>query len=252
MYTRIMVAALEYKHAGPVEAQTCASPFCFTYSDTLVTLEVHTPEPSEAHKNLYQAFASNPVMFRDPFGFVSAWAFWDPESAVGRQFVSIGDAFGSTLARPFYPEGARQVFQEAVNNSGQAILDEECAGKGAKTAYWGAIGVSAVGVAGAGGANLFNAGAASTFYSGSYPLAYEAALAGKGSGMLITETLGGRAMVWLGVNSDKAWRVASAIFAANATGTAQVFLRNPSVSSVWSTVEQPILLLLRNAELVFK
>jgi hypothetical protein len=49
------------------------------------------------------------------------------------------------------------------------------------------------------------------------------------------------------------WRIASAIFAANATGTAQAFLRNPSANSVWSTVEQPILQFMGNVTaIVFK
>jgi len=63
-----MVATLEYKRAEPVEAQTYASPLCCTYSDTLVTVKVHTPEPSEAHKNQYVAFANNPVNLVDPDG----------------------------------------------------------------------------------------------------------------------------------------------------------------------------------------
>jgi len=96
--------------------------------------------------------ANNPVNFTDPTGlWAEELAFWNPNSAVGRQFVSIGDAFGSTLARPFYPEQARNVWNEAVNNSGQAILDEECAGKGARTAYWGALGISAAADLTAGG-----------------------------------------------------------------------------------------------------
>jgi len=100
--------------------------------------------------NQYVFCGNNPVNFSDPLGLTSEWAFWDPNSAVGRQFVSIGDAFGSTLARPFYPEGAKQVFQDSIKNSGQAILDESCAGKGARAAYWGAIGVAAAADAAAG------------------------------------------------------------------------------------------------------
>jgi RHS repeat-associated protein len=101
--------------------------------------------------NQYVFCGNNPVNFVDPYGlWAEEWAFWNPDSAVGRQFVSIGDAIGSTLARPFYPEGARTVWQEAVNNSGQSLLDESCAGKGARRAYWGAIGVSAAANAAAG------------------------------------------------------------------------------------------------------
>ena len=105
--------------------------------------------------NQYVFCGNNPVNFSDPLGLTSDWAFWDPNSAVGRQFVSIGDAFGSTLARPFYPEGAEKVFQDSIKNSGQAILDENCAGKGARAAYWGAIGISASALTIATGAGIW-------------------------------------------------------------------------------------------------
>jgi len=105
-----MVAALEYKHAGPVEAQTCASPFCFTYSDTLVTLEVHTPEPSEAHKNQYVAFGNNPVMFVDPWGlrltdaqYAALQEILERERSSGTRFAAIqsGNTWGDRLLQPF-------------------------------------------------------------------------------------------------------------------------------------------------------
>ncbi|MEI6166492.1 MAG: RHS repeat-associated core domain-containing protein [bacterium] len=201
--------------------------------------------------NLYEAFGSNPINFTDAFGLYT-YTTANPVLGFIHQMNpwNMDGSANSQIAAGFAAAMGDRATAEQLSGMGQ--MDSECAGKGAKAAYWGAIGLSAVGVSGAGAANLFNAGAASTFCSGSYPLAYEAALAGKGSGMLITETLGGRAMVWMGVNSDKAWRIASAIFAANATGTAQVFLNNPSASSVWSTVEQPILLFMRNAGLLFK
>ena len=69
---------------------------------------------------------------------------------------------------------------------------------------------------------------------------------------MITETLGGKAMVWCQISSVKAWSVASAIFAANATGNAQAFLRNPSLSSVWETIEFPILQFLHHADIIYK
>jgi len=63
-----MVATLEYKRTEPIEAEAYASPLICTYSDTLVTVEVHTPDPGEAHKNQYVALANNPVNFVDPDG----------------------------------------------------------------------------------------------------------------------------------------------------------------------------------------
>jgi len=82
-----MVATLEYKRAEPVEAQTYASPLCCTYSDTLVTVKVHTPEPSEAHKNQYVFCACNPVNCRDPDGRWTVAAGVDANGSVGPSHV---------------------------------------------------------------------------------------------------------------------------------------------------------------------
>ena len=68
-----MVETVKQKHTYSVEPEIYAySPSC-TYSHTLVTLEVHTPEPSEAYKNQYVFCGNNPVMFVDPFGLVFKW-----------------------------------------------------------------------------------------------------------------------------------------------------------------------------------
>jgi len=63
-----MVATLEYKRTEPIEAEAYASPLICTYSDTLVTVEVHTPDPGEAHKNQYMFCHNNPVMYVDHTG----------------------------------------------------------------------------------------------------------------------------------------------------------------------------------------
>ena len=91
----------------------------------------------------------------------------------------------------------------------------------------------------------FNGGAQSVFYHGGKP-ALAAAQAGKGTGKLLEDTLGGKLLKLVDQRvvtlPDATWRGASAVFAANAKGTAQVFL-GPSVNprGVWNTVESPIL-----------
>ena len=100
------------------------------------------------------------------------------------------------------------------------------------------------------GSGAFSAGSRSVFYSGDGSLA--AARAGRGSGLLLENTIGGRGLnavdnvlklVFMGRVSvpNSVWKVASGNFALNAKGATQVFLRNPSIRGIWATVEQPIL-----------
>jgi len=99
-----------------------------------------------------------------------------------------------------------------------------------------------------GPAGTLNGGARSVFYSGQGALA--AARAGKGTGLLLEDTFGGKVLN----AADGAlrnrfgrgfpggfWKGPSAIYALNAKGTATAFLRNPGTKSVWNTVEKPIL-----------
>jgi hypothetical protein len=98
------------------------------------------------------------------------------------------------------------------------------------------------------GSGAFSAGSRSVFYSGEGALA--AARAGRGTSLLLENTVGGRALnsvdmilknlIGRGV-PQWVWKATSANFAANAKGVAQVFLRNPSARSVWTTIERPIL-----------
>ena len=92
-------------------------------------------------------------------------------------------------------------------------------------------------------ANL-NGGAQSVFYSGQGGLA--AAEAGKGSGMILADTIGGKILNYIDQQIVRLpggfWKLPSGIFAANATESAAVFLRPPvDPVSVWITVEKPIL-----------
>jgi hypothetical protein len=97
-------------------------------------------------------------------------------------------------------------------------------------------------------ASAFNAGANTVLYSGEGAL--EAALAAKGEGIIIAETLGGRVLNAIGALvrvPQGVWKAASAVLAANATGVVQVFLRNPLATGIWNTIERPIVEFLGNA-----
>jgi len=103
------------------------------------------------------------------------------------------------------------------------------------------------------GVGSLNAGARSVFYSGEGAL--KAAQLGKGSAQILADTVGGKVLNAINANvirlPDFVWNAASAIFSANAKGTAQVFLRGEiSNASVWIRVERPILTWLRNATIV--
>jgi hypothetical protein len=99
----------------------------------------------------------------------------------------------------------------------------------------------------AGGAGSLNGGANSVFYSGQGAL--RAAQVGKGSGKILADTLGGKVLNLIDTRlvelPDPVWRIASAVFASNAKGTVQAFLRSPANSgNVWNAIESPILNLL--------
>ena len=51
---------------------------------------------------------------------------------------------------------------------------------------------------------------------------------------------------------ERVWDAASAVFAANATGDAQVFLRSPAATGTWNRIERPILEYLGNARIIIR
>jgi hypothetical protein len=66
----------------------------------------------------------------------------------------------------------------------------------------------------------------------------------KGAGKLITDTpLGGALDMIDGLHKlpQPIWEAASRVFAANAKGEVQAFMRDPAVTGIWSSIEKPTL-----------
>jgi len=105
-----------------------------------------------------------------------------------------------------------------------------------------------------GGAGSLNAGSRTVLYSGRG--AFAAANAGKGAGMTILDTVGGRALNVVeskGIRLPQSvWDAASGTFAANAKGTVEIYLRNARVTSVYNRIERPVLDFFNNTSRVFK
>src|SRR4030095_8896508 len=84
-----------------------------------------------------------------------------------------------------------------------------------------------------------NAGARTVLESGEGAL--DAARLGKGAGMLLEDTLGGKLLQFVNQNAfelpDSVWKVSSAIFSSNAKGQVVAFLRNPNPKGIYTTVE---------------
>jgi RHS repeat-associated protein len=198
---------------------------------------------------------------KDPIHFgggdfnLYAYTFNDPVNKVdpnGLDAIDTGLKWGTDLTAGF-GDGVSGGLTHWIRESlGWNSVVNECSGL--YTAGWWGGAATATATAGAGS---FWGGARSVFYSGGSGAAYEAALAGKGTGILLEETLGGRAMTFVSENimklPDAAWEGASAIYAANAKGVAQVFLREPvNPNGIFMRIERPILETLGNAVMQFK
>jgi RHS repeat-associated protein len=194
--------------------------------------------------NLYRYVLNQPVALADPSGLVWGMDWLDnPSFDVPLQFISnfaagFGDGLSFDLTRR-----AREEWD--VDD----VVDK-CSGS-YNTGWWSGLAYSFA----LGGTGSLNGGARSVFYSGEGAL--KAAQLGKGSGLLLADTLGGRALAAIDMNivriPDSVWRAASGIFAANARGAVPVFLRTPVNSAgVWRTVERPILDWFGNVTLTFR
>lgn len=75
------------------------------------------------------------------------------------------------------------------------------------------------------------------------------------SGSILGQTVGGRVLNLIDHQFDlpeRVWDAASAVFAANATGDAQVFLRSPAATGTGNRIERPILEYLGNARIIIR
>ena len=103
-----------------------------------------------------------------------------------------------------------------------------------------------------GGVGSLNAGAKTVLYSGEGAL--EAAQAGKGAGLILGDTLGGRALNFINENivtlPRTVWDNASRVFTANAKGEVQIFLRNPELFGTFNRVERGVLEFWNNTKVI--
>jgi RHS repeat-associated protein len=189
---------------------------------------------SGGDSNLYGYVVNDPINFIDPYGE----DYWDWLGS----FSNFSNGFADSLTNGFgltHLVGLSGLTEYIHRRTGSDDFIDRCSSSYNIGEWAGTLWSIA-----AGGAGSLNAGAKSVFYSGQG--AREAALLGKGSGKILADTLGGKFLNSIETRVVKlpspVWEAASGIFAANAKGTAQVFLRAPvNPSGVWTTIESPIL-----------
>ena len=165
--------------------------------------------------NFYAYTGNNPVYFVDPLGL-------DAIDVAANYAAGFGDmlSFGIT--------------SYIRNELGVNSVVDQCS-----TAYSAGWWTGMLHQLAFSGVGAFHGGARTVLYSGEGAL--EAARAAKGSGRLLEDTLGGQLLKVIGENGvtlpDSVWKTASAIFASNAKGEVNVFLRNSMPQSVFNTVE---------------
>ena len=192
--------------------------------------------------NLYTYVGGNPLRYADPYGlFGMADMPMIPQGVVDAS-AGFGDGVSSMLSFGLYSTANAR---KAMGIDG-GVNQCSASYNGGKYAGY-ALGAATYGV------GSLSAGYRSVFYSGSGSL--EAAQLGKGSGKILADTLGGKALNWIDSTlhrlPDTVWREASRIFAANAKGEAQVFLRDPvNPAGIWTTVEQPTLKFFNNTKVI--
>ena len=204
------------------------------------------PVGYSAGLNLYSYVGNNPLTFVDPLGLEKTQRFWN---ALDDFFFGLSNFSAGTS--DWLSFGATNYIRERLGVNAYV-------NKASGLYKAGAVAGFGLGLA-AGGAGSFNAGSRTVLYSGKGAL--QAAQAGKGAGVILEETFGGRALSGLQnlakeLTGNKlpqgVWDVASGIFTGNAEGEVQIFLRSPKVTSVYSRIEKPVLDFFNNVVRTFK
>jgi RHS repeat-associated protein len=167
--------------------------------------------------NLYTYLDANPIGAIDPLGL-------DAVDNVANLAAGLGDTISLGVT-----SWIRKKLE--IND----VIDE-CSWSYTTGKWAGWLHGIALGVVGS-----LNAGARTVLYSGEGAL--EAARLGKGAGMLLENTVGGKLLNFVNRNvfelPDSVWKVSSGIFASNAKGQVAAFLRNPNTQAIYNTVEVP-------------
>lgn len=186
------------------------------------------PISYEGGTNLYGYVGNNPANRIDPRGL-------DWLGRLSNLSAGFGDKVSETvtMGNPLAPNTRmiRQLY--GIDDAVDYSSDWYRGGQAAGVAHGIALGV----------AGSFGGGARTVVYSGEG--AFEAAQAGKGAGVLLSETIGGSILNSINTRivtiPQFAWKVASAIFVLSASGRVVAILRNPLAHRIWNRVERPIL-----------
>lgn len=226
------------------------------YSPTIGRFLQRDPLGYAADINPYRYGLNAPNNWVDPLGL---WGiqFGDTNIGIGNPTIAFNGAsvgyFGQTLAAT-----ADGLIPFGDPFKGSYSSGKNCGGENPElglSKYFGGIAQDAL--IGAGFAGLFNAGANTALYSGKGM--YELAQTFKGSGRLLSETIGGRALnaieqALLQATGYKlpgiVWGIASGIFAANAQGTIQAYVT--SAQGIFWSIELPIIEFLQNGQILWR